>query len=86
MQGELEIGARRVGPQDLHTPLVSVVDPRSRLIPPSAMLPFHEATASTRKQVLYYEGDVGVNLQHVGVLVGRSAHARIWPAVFDWLS
>jgi polyhydroxyalkanoate synthase len=86
MQGELEIGARRVGPQDLRTPLVSVVDPRSRLIPPSAMLPFHEAAASSRKQVLYYEGDVGVNLQHVGVLVGRSAHARIWPAVFDWLS
>jgi polyhydroxyalkanoate synthase len=49
------------------------------------MLPFHEAASSTRKQVLHYDGDVGVNLQHVGVLVGRSAHARIWPAIFDWL-
>jgi polyhydroxyalkanoate synthase len=85
MQGELEIGTRRVGPRDLRTPLLSVVDPRSRLIPPSATLPFHEAAASSDKQVLYYEGDVGVNLQHVGVLVGRSAHARIWPRVFDWL-
>jgi polyhydroxyalkanoate synthase len=28
---------------------------------------------------------VGVNLQHVGVLVGRSAHERIWPEIFDWL-
>jgi polyhydroxyalkanoate synthase len=85
MQGELEIGTRRVGPRDLRTPLLSVCDPRSRLIPPSAMLPFHEAAGSSDKQVLYYEGDVGVNLQHVGVLVGRSAHARIWPRVFDWL-
>jgi polyhydroxyalkanoate synthase len=86
MQGELQIGDRRVGPRDLVKPLLSVVDPRSRLIPPSAVLPFHEAAASTDKQVLYYEGDIGVNLQHVGVLVGRSAHARIWPAVFDWLA
>ena len=43
------------------------------------------ATASPRKQLLHYEGDVGVNLQHVGVLVGRSAHARLWPRIFDWL-
>ncbi|MFD0754899.1 alpha/beta hydrolase [Massilia norwichensis] len=85
MRGELEIGGRRIGPQDLRTPLLSVVDPRSKLIPPAAVLPFHEAAASPRKQVLHYEGDIGVNLQHVGVLVGRSAHARLWPAVFDWL-
>ena len=35
--------------------------------------------------LVHYEGDVGVNLQHVGVLVGRSAHERIWPQIFDWL-
>jgi polyhydroxyalkanoate synthase len=85
MQGVLDMGGRRVGPRDLRTPLMTVIDPRSKLIPPAAVLPFHEATASPRKQVLHYEGDVGVNLQHVGVLVGRSAHARIWPAIFDWL-
>jgi poly(3-hydroxyalkanoate) synthetase len=85
MQGTLDVGGRRVGPDELKTPLLSVIDPRSKLIPPAAMIPFHEATASPRKRVLHYEGDVGVNLQHVGVLVGRSAHARIWPAIFDWL-
>jgi polyhydroxyalkanoate synthase len=86
MQGELDIGGRRVGPRDLRTPLLSVVDPRSKLIPPASVLPFHEAAASSDKQVLHYEGDIGVNLQHVGVLVGRNAHARIWPAIFDWLA
>jgi polyhydroxyalkanoate synthase len=85
MQGRLDIAGCRVGPDRLRTPLLSVIDPRSKLIPPSAVLPFHEAAASKRKQVLHYEGDVGVNLQHVGVLVGRNAHARLWPAVFDWL-
>jgi polyhydroxyalkanoate synthase len=85
MQGTLAIGARTIGPQSLATPLVSVYDPRSKVIPPAAVVPFHEAAASPRKLVLRYEGDVGVNLQHVGVLVGRNAHAQIWPAIFDWL-
>ena len=86
MQGELSIGASRIGPQDLRAPLVSVVDPRSKLIPEAALRPFHEAAASTHNCLLHYEGDVGVNLQHVGVLVGNSAHARIWPAIFRWLT
>ena len=85
MQGKLAIGGRTVGPRSLAAPLVSVYDPRSKVIPPAAVLPFHEAAASPRKLLLRYEGDIGVNLQHVGVLVGRSAHARLWPAIFDWL-
>jgi len=35
--------------------------------------------------VLQYHGDIGVNLQHVGVLAGRNAHATLWPTIFDWL-
>jgi polyhydroxyalkanoate synthase len=85
MRGELVVGGRAIGPQDIRTPLASVADPRSKVIPLAAMEAFHEATASQDKLMLHYEGDVGVNLQHVGVLVGRSAHAKIWPAIFDWL-
>jgi polyhydroxyalkanoate synthase len=85
MQGKLAIGSRTIGPKDLRAPLASVVDPRSKVIPLQAVVPFNEAAASQNKLVLNYEGDVGVNLQHVGVLVGRNAHARIWPAIFDWL-
>ena len=85
MQGRLNVGGRRIGPADLRSPLACVVDPRSKLIPLHAMLPFHDAAGSARKLLLRYEGDVGVNLQHVGVLVGPNAHARIWPALFAWL-
>jgi len=85
MRGTLAIGDRRVGPADLRAPLLSVFDPRSTVIPPQSVLPFHEGAASEMKQVMRYEGDIGVNLQHVGVLVGASAHNIIWPAIFDWL-
>jgi polyhydroxyalkanoate synthase len=35
--------------------------------------------------VLWYEGDVGVVLQHLGMLVGRRAHQELWPAILDWM-
>ncbi|MCW2239609.1 hypothetical protein [Azospirillum canadense] len=36
--------------------------------------------------MLHYTGDRGVALQHVGVLVGRSAHAIVWLAIHAWLA
>lgn len=85
MKGTLLIGKQQLGPQDVKAPLLNVIDPRSTLIPARSILPFHEAAASEQKKVLQYEGDTGVGLQHVGLLVGANAHARIWPAIFDWL-
>lgn len=86
MQGSLSIGGRQIGPHHLKAPLLNVVDPRSTVIPPQSILPFHEAAGSRSKQLLQYDGDIGVAIQHVGVLVGKNAHADIWPAIFRWLS
>jgi polyhydroxyalkanoate synthase len=86
MQGKLCVAGRQVGPRNLNAPLLCVVDPHSAIIPPQSILPFHEAAAAPRKKLLHYRGDVGVGVQHVGVLVGASAHAHTWPAIFDWLS
>jgi polyhydroxyalkanoate synthase len=85
MRGTLRIGERQIGPRDLVAPLLTVIDPRSTVIPPDSVLPFQDAAASRAKRVLRYEGDIGVNLQHVGVLVGASAHAKIWPEIFGWI-
>jgi polyhydroxyalkanoate synthase len=86
MRGRLRIDGKRIGPRDLTVPLLNVIDPRSAVIPPQSIIPFHDAAASRSKKLLRYEGDTGVAIQHVGVLVGANAHAHIWPAIFDWLS
>lgn len=86
MRGTLPIGGGTVGPAGVKAPLLSVADPRSAVIPLHSMQAFHDAAASPAKRMLHYDGDIGVNLQHVGVLVGRNAHARLWPAIFDWLA
>jgi polyhydroxyalkanoate synthase subunit PhaC len=84
MAAELVIGGRPVGPASLVTPMLSVVNPASDVIPPSSVVPFHEAAATAVKEVLWYHGDQGVALQHVGILVGRTAHAELWPRIIAW--
>jgi len=86
MRGQLSIGGRRVGPRDLAVPLLNVINPNSTVIAPQSILPFHQAAASASKKLLSYGGDVGVSIQHVGVLAGANAHARMWPAIFEWLA
>ncbi|HEX2074928.1 MAG TPA: hypothetical protein VHF92_14175 [Geodermatophilus sp.] len=48
-------------------------------------MPFHEAAASPTKELLWYYGDHGVAVQHVGVLVGRTAHTSLWPKITGWM-
>jgi polyhydroxyalkanoate synthase len=85
-RGTLEIAGRTAAPSRLTAPLLCVVDPRCTLVPPAAVLPFLEAAASRDKTVLEYTGDVGVSLQHVGPLVGRNAHALLWPKIAGWIA
>jgi polyhydroxyalkanoate synthase len=85
-RGTLRIGGRLAGPGRITAPVLGVVDPRSRVVPPSSIVPFIEAlSARTDARLLHYEGDTGVALQHVGVLVGRNAHRGLWPVILDWI-
>jgi polyhydroxyalkanoate synthase len=83
--GTLTLAGRTLGPADLIMPMLTVVNPRSPIVPPSAVLPVHHAVATTDKQILQYRGDTGVVIQHLGVLVGRNAHRLLWPHILDWL-
>jgi polyhydroxyalkanoate synthase subunit PhaC len=83
--GTLTVGGRLASPSQITAPLLCVVDPRCRVVPPEAVLPFVAAAGSTEKTLLHYDGDVGVSLQHVGLLVGPQAHAHLWPQITRWV-
>jgi polyhydroxyalkanoate synthase subunit PhaC len=85
-RGTLDVAGERVGPHTLTAPLTTVFAPRSAVIPPSSVVPVHEAAAAPDKLLLEYPGDVGVALQHVGVLVGRGAHRELWPRILARLA
>jgi len=83
--GTLTIGQRKADPRALVAPVLAVCDPRSRIIPPLAMEAYRHRTGSTDVEILDYAGDVGVMLQHVGVLVGDNAHKSLWPRITEWM-
>lgn len=85
LQGTLMVGGRRARPELVKAPLLSVLEPRSNLVPPQATLPFHQTVRSPDPKLLWYEGDTGVALQHVGVLVGQNAHQHLWPEIIRWI-
>ncbi|PMS29416.1 alpha/beta hydrolase [Paraburkholderia rhynchosiae] len=85
-RGTLNIDGRLAAPAHISVPVLAVFNPRSRIVPAVSIVPFIGALAMhTDAQALRYEGDTGVALQHVGVLVGRNAHLRLWPVILDWI-
>jgi polyhydroxyalkanoate synthase len=72
-------------PQAIECPILAVLDRRSRIVPPSSIEAYRTCTGARRVELLDYTGDAGVVMQHLGVLVGRNAHERLWPRIVDWL-
>ena len=85
LRGTLRVRGRRAAPDAITAPLLSVVDARCPIAPPRSVLPFHLAVGSPERRLLWYEGDTGVALRHLGMLVGRSAHRRLWPEIVRWI-
>ena len=85
-EGRLELSGQEIGLADIAAPVLAVVERDSRVVPEEEVLPALAATSSPRRKVLTYEGDAGVALAHVGVLVGAQAHRRLWPQILDWVS
>lgn len=84
-RGRLIVGDRCADPKALRVPILAVADPRSRIVPLPSIEAYGTHTRSRDVQVLLYAGDVGVTLQHVGILVGHRAHTHLWPRVFRWM-
>jgi len=84
-RGQLRVNGRIAQPRAMDKPLLAVLDPGSMVIPPGSMLRFLDVTGSRQRDVLEYGGDRGVALEHVGILVGRNAHDRVWPDILRWI-
>jgi polyhydroxyalkanoate synthase len=80
----LVISERRRGPADMTAPILAIVNPLNPCVPPPSTLRFLECTRAS-SNVMDYRGEPGVALQHVGILVGRRAHAITWPHIAGWI-
>jgi polyhydroxyalkanoate synthase subunit PhaC len=85
-RGVLEVGGRTIGPSELSIPTLAVVNVTDEIAPLASVKPFIEAIPTGLARLIEYPGELGVCLQHLGILVGRQAHANVWPQIVSWLS
>ncbi len=83
-RGELPVCERLVGPGTLSAPTLAVLNTADDIAPLSSLKPFTDAMAKNTR-LIEYGGEVGVCLQHLGILVGRQAQAYVWPEIVAWL-
>lgn len=83
-RGTLRVAGRPALPERLAMPVLAVLDPRSRLVPPASVLPVLALAGRTPTILGHHEAEPGAALAHVGPLVGRTAQARLWPAILRW--
>lgn len=85
-RGMLEIGGQRAGINRLRYPVLAVINPGGLIVPPESIRAALARVPDLPVHIVVYKGDRGPALQHVGPLVGRSAHNRLWPDILDWIS
>ena len=83
-RNELKIGEKVIGPSTLSVPTLAVVNTADDVAPLISLKPFAAAMAKN-VQIIEYPGELGVCLQHLGILVGRHAQAHVWPEILSWL-
>jgi polyhydroxyalkanoate synthase len=81
---ELKIGEKFIGPSTLSVPILAAVNTADDVAPLNSLRPFADAMAK-KVQIIEYPGELGVCLQHLGILVGRHAQAHVWPEIISWL-
>jgi len=80
----LKIRGKFIGPASLSVATLAVVNTADDIAPLVSVKPFADATTE-KVRIIEYPGERGVCLQHLGILVGRHAQARVWPEIIAWL-
>jgi polyhydroxyalkanoate synthase len=65
--------------------VLAVVTAGDEVAPAASIDPFIAAVAASDLCRIDYAGETGVGLLHLGALIGRDAHARVWPQIVQWL-
>jgi polyhydroxyalkanoate synthase subunit PhaC len=85
-RGALTVLGRTIGPSCLDLPTLAVVNTADEVAPLASIEPLLDALPTNDVSLIKYPGEIGVALQHLGILVGREAYARIWPNIIAWLA
>ena len=83
---KLTVLNRTLGPSCLDLPTLAVINTSDEVATLASIEPLLEAMPTRDVAIIKYAGETGVALQHLGILVGRQAYARVWPGILTWLA
>jgi polyhydroxyalkanoate synthase len=84
-RGALNVGEVIANPSRLTAPMLAVVNMVDDIAPLASVKAFTDAMSADDVTIIEHPGEIGVALQHLAILVGPQAHARVWPRIFAWL-
>jgi polyhydroxyalkanoate synthase len=85
-RGDLTVGDRHVNPLMLSVPTLAVVNTSDDVAPLDSVKPFIDCMRTMDARIVEYPGEIGVCLQHLGILIGRKARAQVWPEIISWIN
>jgi polyhydroxyalkanoate synthase len=85
-RGNLKIANKLIGPVTLTAPTLAAVNAADDLAPLVSVKPFIDAMPIRDVRIVEVPGEMGVCLQHLGILIGREARAVIWPKIISWMN
>jgi polyhydroxyalkanoate synthase subunit PhaC len=83
--GTLAVLDRTIGPATMPIPTLAIVNAADEVAPLSSVAPFLDKMPTDDTRIIEHPGEVGVGLQHLSMLAGRAAHAKVWPQIIAWL-
>jgi polyhydroxyalkanoate synthase subunit PhaC len=84
-RGTLRLRETVIGPSDVGVATLAVVNTADEIAGRATIMPFLDAMRISDVRLIDYPGETGVGLQHLALLVGRHAYAKIWPRIIAWL-
>lgn len=85
VRGRLSLAGRSLTPDDLSLPLLAVACPADVVAPPAAVVPFLAAVRHAPVRLVLWPFECGTVFAHFSAVLGRRAHARLWPAIVAWM-
>ena len=79
-QGHFHVDGQRVDLGQIRAPLLTIASPEDETAPYPSVVVLDGLAGSADKTLLEQRGP------HVGMVAGRSAPRRLWPALSDWLT
>lgn len=84
-RGCLRLNSATAEPAGIAVPTLAVINKDDKIVPRTSVVPFLERIGRRDARLFEQAAEAGIGLQHVALLVGPHALAKLWPVIGNWI-